>query len=118
MKSMPTPTIGADLTFERMADAIAQTHRHFSVQAGKAVNMALTLRNWTIGCYIELYERDGMDRANYGDKLMDSLAESLQQRGLNRCDRRELYRYRQLYLIYPQMVESLPPQFRPLLPHN
>lgn len=116
MKSTPTPAIGADLTFERMADAIAQTHRHFSVQAGKAVNIALTLRNWTIGCYIERYERDGTDRANYGDKLMDSLAESLQQRGLIRCDRRELYRYRQLYLVYPQIVESVTPQFRSLLP--
>jgi len=112
MKNEPTVSIDApNLTLERVAEAIEQTHRHFSVQAGKAVNMALTLRNWMIGCHIELYERNGTDRADYGDKLMDSLAESLQQRGLKRCDRRELYRYRQLYLTYPQIVESMPPQF-------
>ena len=112
MKNEPTVSVDAtNLTLERVAEAIAQTHRHFSVQAGKAVNMALTLRNWMIGCHIERYERNGTDRATYGDKLMDSLAESLQQRGLNRCDRRELYRYRQLYLTYPQIVESMPPQF-------
>jgi predicted nuclease of restriction endonuclease-like (RecB) superfamily len=112
MKNEQTVSVDApNLTLERVAEAIAQTHRHFSVQAGKAVNMALTLRNWMIGCHIELYERNGTDRATYGDKLMDSLAESLQQRGLNRCDRRELYRYRQLYLTYPQIVESMPPQF-------
>lgn len=29
---------------------------------------------------------------------------------LPRCDRRELYRYRQFYLTYPQIVESVPPQ--------
>lgn len=112
MENEQTASVDApNLTLERVAEAIAQTHRHFSVQAGKAVNMALTLRNWMIGCHIERYERNGTDRATYGDKLMDSLAESLQQRGLNRCDRRELYRYRQLYLTYPQIVESMPPQF-------
>jgi hypothetical protein len=42
---------------------------------------------------------------------MDELAGSLQQRGLARCDRRELYRYRQFFLAYPQIVESLPPAF-------
>lgn len=111
MKNKQTVSVDTPhLTMERVAEAIAQTHRHFSVQAGKAVNMALTLRNWMIGCHIELYERNGADRARYGDKLIDLLAESLQQRGLNRCDRRELYRYRQLYLTYPQIMESLTPQ--------
>jgi predicted nuclease of restriction endonuclease-like (RecB) superfamily len=42
---------------------------------------------------------------------MEELARSLQQRGLARCDRRELYRYRQFFLAYPQIVESLPPAF-------
>lgn len=79
--------------------------------AGRAVNRALTLRNWLIGCYIERYERAGVDRAEYGERLMDELASSLQQRGLARCDRRELYRYRQFFLTYPQIVESLPPAF-------
>ena len=113
MKKTSSPLVpdAPDLTMDSLVDAISQTHRHFSIQAGKAVNVALTLRNWIIGRHIERYERNGADRAGYGDRLMDLLAESLQQRGLNRCDRRELYRYRQLYLTYPQIVESLPPQF-------
>lgn len=108
----------ADLTMERLVEAISQTHRHFTVQAGKAVNVALTLRNWSIGHFIEHYERNGVDRARYGDKLMDELAVSLQQQGLTRCDRRELYRYRQFFLIYPQIGESLPPQLSAMLPRN
>lgn len=111
MKNEPPRTLDSlGLTLRQLTETIAQTHRHFSVQASRAVNIALTLRNWMIGYHIEQYERNGVDRANYGDRLMDSLAESLQQQGVSRCDRRELYRYRQLYLIYPQIVESLPPQ--------
>lgn len=30
-------------------------------QASRAVNISLTLRNWLIGCYIEEYERSGID---------------------------------------------------------
>jgi predicted nuclease of restriction endonuclease-like (RecB) superfamily len=41
---------------------------------------------------------------------MDDLAASLEKRGLSRCDRRELYRYRQFFLIYPQIVEAVTPQ--------
>ena len=52
-----------------------------------------------------------MDRAAYGERLMDELAKALQNYDLSRCDRRELYRYRQLYLAYPQIVEAVTPQF-------
>lgn len=53
------------------------------------------------------------DRAKYGDRLMDTLAETLTKQGVSRCDWRELYRYRQFYLMYPQIVEALTPQFMP-----
>jgi predicted nuclease of restriction endonuclease-like (RecB) superfamily len=68
-----------------------------------------------------VYERHGADRAIYGDKLMDSLAKRLVRQGWKRCERRELYRFRQFFLTYPKIVESLTPQFlllpelRPLL---
>lgn len=98
-------------TFAHLVGAIAAAHLELASHAGRAVNRALTLRNWLIGCYIERYERAGVDRAEYGERLMDELASTLQQRGLARCDRRELYRYRQFFLTYPQIVESLPPAF-------
>jgi len=44
---------------------------------------------------------------------MDELAETLQRHGLSRCDRRGLYRYRQFYLTYPQIVEAVTPQSVP-----
>jgi hypothetical protein len=54
----------------------------------------------------------GAGRTEYDDKLMDWLTESLTMYGVSRCNRRELFRYRQLYLVYSQIVESLSPQFR------
>ena len=38
--------------FEVLVGAIADAHAQLWTQATKAVNMALTLRNWLIGGYI------------------------------------------------------------------
>lgn len=104
------PFVG-ELTFIKLVSAIRKAHDLFSGQASKAVNVNLTMRNWAIGYYIERYERSGVDRAKYGERLMDDLSASLKNKGLTRCDRRELYRYRKFYLTYPQLMEGLTPQF-------
>ena len=103
------------LSFGELVTAIRHVNDELTAQATRAVNTSLTLRNWLIGYYVEAYERRGADRAQYGEKMMEKLAESLTQQGMSRCDRREIYRYRQFYLTYPQIVESLPPQFAPVL---
>jgi len=87
--------------FDSLVTSIVHLHRQTRDFAAKAVNVALTLRNWLIGRQIELYERKGTDRAAYGDKLMDTLAKRLVKQGWERCERRELYRHRQFYLAYP-----------------
>ena len=103
------------LNFEQLVGVIRQVNDTLAAQANRAVNASLTLRNWLIGLHVEEYERQGVDRAEYGDKLMDKLAESLIKHGVSRCDRREIYRYRQLYLTYPQIVEAVTPQLEPLV---
>ncbi|MGR8933865.1 MAG: DUF1016 N-terminal domain-containing protein [Gammaproteobacteria bacterium] len=104
----------AETTFVQLVGSIQSVHRELAAQASKAVNISLTLRNWLIGFYIEEYERNGIDRTDYGDKLMDCLSQQLSAYGISRCDRRELYRYRHFYLVYPQVVQSLPAPFRHL----
>jgi len=101
-------------TFTQLLDSIHAVDRELSTQAGRAINISLTLRNWLIGYYIEEYERNGVDRAEYGEKWMDKLAEKLGHYGIARCERRELYRYRQFYLTYPQIVQALPARFQQL----
>ena len=97
-------------TFDELITALGAAHDALLVQAVRAVNTGPALRNWLFGFYIETYERGGVDRQQYGDKLLDKLAQSLAAQGVPRSHRRELYRYRQFYLAYPNIVETLSPQ--------
>ncbi len=103
------------LTFDRLVLSIRGIDAELAAQGGRAVNISLTLRNWLIGRHIEEYERLGKDRAQYGEKLMNRLADELAQQGVTRCDRRELYLYRVFYLACPKIVETLPPQFKSIV---
>ena len=46
-------------------------------QAAHAVNLALTSRNWLMGCYIVEFEQNGEDRAAYGEQLLKKLEQRL-----------------------------------------
>jgi predicted nuclease of restriction endonuclease-like (RecB) superfamily len=106
---------GCGFDFGALVTAIRQVHERCLIHAGKAVNITVTLRNWTIGFYIREYEQRGSDRAAYGERLVPRLAESLRQAGLERVDARELRRFRQLYLTYSGIREALTPELRRLL---
>jgi predicted nuclease of restriction endonuclease-like (RecB) superfamily len=102
--------------FESLVGAIADVHQRLRSEAVKAVNTALTLRNWLIGLYIHEYELGGQDRAAYGERLLEQLSRRLWEHRVSRTDIRELRRYRLFYLTYPQIREAVPPEFAgPLL---
>ena len=73
-------------------------------QAAHAVNLALTSRNWLLGCYIVEFEQNGEDRAAYGEQLLKKLEQRLKTKGLNERRFRE---FRRLYLVYPQLKEQV-----------
>ncbi|MFO0952658.1 MAG: PDDEXK nuclease domain-containing protein [Isosphaeraceae bacterium] len=104
------PTDG-DLTFEDLVRSIRGVDADLAAQARRAVNVSLTLRNWLIGCYVAEYELRGADRARYGEKLLENLSRRLKGLGVSRTEERELRRYRQFYQAYPQIRESVPPEF-------
>ncbi len=79
----------------------------------KAVNVNLTLRNWLFGYYIVEYEQNGEDRAMYGKRLMQNLAEEIDIKGLTAP---ELSRCRQFYIVYPGILGTLSQKFERLLP--
>ncbi len=54
MRSTDEFTLGA------LAEAIRSIHKELAAQAGKAVNVSLTLRNWLIGLYIFEYELNSL----------------------------------------------------------
>jgi predicted nuclease of restriction endonuclease-like (RecB) superfamily len=107
-------SINRNMTLVGLSEAIHQIHDELSVQAGRAVNLSLTLRNWFIGCRIAEYELNGADRASYGEKTLLELAKRLHD--VSNCNRRQLYRYLRFYRLYPQIAGTLSPQFKRLLP--
>ena len=97
-------------SFSELVSSIESIHGQLSAQAAKSVNIALTTRNWLIGCFIVEFEQAGSDRAVYGEKLVLSLSKELKKREIARTDRRELSRYRRFYLTYPEIGETLSPE--------
>ncbi|MEW6378246.1 MAG: hypothetical protein AB1611_01430 [bacterium] len=61
--------------------------------------------------YIREYEQNGADRAQYGEVLLEKLAEELGKAGISRVDVRELRRYRLFYTTYPRIRDALTPEF-------
>ena len=105
-----TTTVTPVVSFERLVIAITQAHAELAAQASRAVNTSLTLRNWLIGRHIVEYEQLGADRTQYGDMLIERLSDRLIPAGVSRAEARELRRYRQLYLTYPQIRDSSTPK--------
>jgi predicted nuclease of restriction endonuclease-like (RecB) superfamily len=97
------------MNFKTLVTNISTTHERLFQQTTKSINVALTVRNWFFGMFICEFQLKGRDRADYGDRVFDRLSEHLSARGLHRVDARELRRYRQFYLVYPQIREALSP---------
>jgi predicted nuclease of restriction endonuclease-like (RecB) superfamily len=99
----------------QLTDLISKTDTELTRQAGKSVNILLTIRNWLIGYRICEYEQHGEDRASYGEKLIPELAKTLKKNGVSGCSTTALKIYRQLYLIYPGIGQTLSGQFKYLI---
>lgn len=96
--------------YKQLVSAISQINSHMVRRAVTVANQALLLRNWTIGAYIVEYEQEGSDRAKYGERLMERLAEDLAAKGLKGLDERSLRDCRTAYMTYPQIRGSLTPE--------
>lgn len=92
------------MNFETLVKYISTIQNTLQAQAAHAVNLALTSRNWLMGCYIVEFEQNGEDRAAYGEQLLKKLEQRLKTKGLNERRFRE---FRRLYLVYPQLKEQI-----------
>ncbi|GGH40917.1 hypothetical protein GCM10007423_36320 [Dyadobacter endophyticus] len=97
--------------FNALVTTIQETNFTLQQSASKAINRYLTIRNWLIGFHIVEFEQNGEDRAKYGQRLVDELAEVLDTAGLGA---RNLKVFRQFYLAYPQIVQTLSAQLNGL----
>jgi predicted nuclease of restriction endonuclease-like (RecB) superfamily len=91
--------------FSRLVSTIQQLHQQLQWSAANAVNQMLTMRNWLIGYYIVEFEQNGKDRAEYGERLIESIATELKH--ISGIDKRSLFRFRQFYMLYPQIGSAI-----------
>ena len=92
------------MKLDNLAQYIQNINISLRDNAAKAINKCVTARNWLIGYYIVHYEQNGEDRAKYGDKILQSLAEKLNDNGLSY---RNLKLYRQFYRSFPELENSI-----------
>lgn len=89
------------MDFQLLVQTIQQTHQTLRKSAVKSVNIHLTIRNWLVGLHIVEFEQNGLDRAEYGARLLENIAEKIRIKGLSASD---LSRCRQFYQIYPILL--------------
>jgi predicted nuclease of restriction endonuclease-like (RecB) superfamily len=92
------------MDFNRLVQTLIQLEDGFRLEAGRAVNQYMTVRNWLMGFYIVEFEQNGEDRARYGAGLIRSLAKAAGRSGLSF---RNLNLFRKFYLIYPHVHEKV-----------
>lgn len=98
------------MTLQNIISTIDNVHQTFQAKALQSVSINLTLRNFIIGYYIVEYEQNGSDRATYGSRLIENMAQKLSHiKGMSST---ALKLMRQFYLTYPQISQSVTDQFK------
>lgn len=92
------------MDFKALIKGIRSVQDTMQGKVAHAINTALTVRNWLIGCYIVEFEQNGEDRAAYGEMLLKKLEENLKTKGL---DERRLREFRRFYIVYPQLSNEI-----------
>ena len=93
-----------ELTFENLYKTVENLNEVFEDNAAKAINRNITARNWLMGFYIINFEQNGFDRAAYGEKVLQTLADRLQAKSLSY---RNLRLYRQFYLEFKNLESPI-----------
>lgn len=98
------------MTFKNLISNINDIHNTLQIKALQSVSVNLTIRNYLIGHYIVEYEQNGNDRAEYGARVLESMADNLKHiKGMSTTN---LRLFRQFYSMYPQIHQSLPDQLK------
>ena len=93
-----------ELDFDKLYKSVVTLDEAFEDNTAKAINRNITARNWLIGFYIVNYEQKGQDRAKYGEKTLQTLAERLNKKSLSY---RNLKLYRQFYKEFTSLEKPI-----------
>ncbi|NOX47860.1 MAG: DUF1016 domain-containing protein [Chlorobi bacterium] len=95
------------MNFNELIKKIDFTSNCLKERAVSAVNISLTIRNWMVGYFIVEFEQNGEDRAEYGKKLLGQISETCSSLGIKGYSISNLKYFRQFYLSYKRMRQSV-----------
>ncbi len=95
------------MNFKKLLLSISETHETLRDDVARYANRTLTIRNWLIGYYIVEYEQNGMDRAKYGERLLEELSSALKKKNFKGASVTNLRLFRLFYCAYPQIHQSV-----------
>ena len=105
-----TKSIKRNAGYPQLVTVISAINIQMVTRVATAANQALVLRNWMVGAYIVEFEQNGADRAKYGERLLERLAEDLKAKGVKGLDARTLRHCRTFFSLYPQIRGSVAPE--------
>jgi len=85
------------MNFNELVDLMERTDAALRQQAARSIDRALVVRNWLLGRHIVEYEQSGLDRAQYGERLLIELAGRLGGGGRKGFSETNLRLFRQFY---------------------
>ena len=89
--------MSTDFDFEQLVELCQRTHEETRHSAARAIDRSLVARNWLIGLYIVEFEQSGIDRAEYGARLLARMADRFRQAGIKGASATRLKLFRQFY---------------------
>ena len=101
-----------------LTNILTDIHSQLVNNTAKAINIAVTVRNWLYGYYIQEYEIHGHDRADYGEKVIENLSTLLQSKNIPAVSQRHLKLCRQFYRHYSKIGQTVFAQFDKLIPQG
>lgn len=90
--------------FDELIAGLTQIHEDARRSAARSVDQILTVRSWLIGAWIIAYEQRGEDRARYGERLLESIALAIRERGVTGLSQSSLKNCRQVASVWPRLV--------------
>jgi predicted nuclease of restriction endonuclease-like (RecB) superfamily len=95
------------MNFDELIKRIDFTSNYLKESAVSAVNISLTIRNWMVGYFIVEFEQNGEDRAEYGKKLLGQISKTCSSQGIKGYSISNLKYFRQFYLSYNRIRQSV-----------
>jgi predicted nuclease of restriction endonuclease-like (RecB) superfamily len=105
------------MSLAKLASILKDINAQTVEYTAKAINRALTVRSWAYGYYIQGYELNGSDRAQYGEELIKNLSKLLENYGISSISTTYLKTCLQFYKVYPLIGQTLSDQLQKIIPN-